>query len=130
MFRSESEPGRDFVKRIIGLPGERVQILAGVPHINGVPLAQEHVGAGGEGGLARIVRETLPNGVAYETLDSGATDLDNTRVYLVPEGAYFVIGDNRDQSADSRVPWFGFVPFDNLIGRVDYHIAAADTPRD
>ena len=65
-------------------------------------------------------RETLPNGVSYVTLDRTPTsELDNTRVYVVPEGHYFMMGDDRDNSADSRVPsYVGYVPYDNLIGRV------------
>lgn len=67
-------------------------------------------------------RETLPNGVSYIVCDKRQnSELDNTRVYVVPDGHYFMIGDDRDNSADSRVPsMVGYVPFDNLIGPVTW----------
>lgn len=120
VFRPVSEPDRDFVKRVIGLPGDRIQMIGGVLHINGVAVTLESLGAvmtdAGEG---QSYRETLPNGVNYVVLDMGDTELDNTREFVVPEGNYFVMGDHRDNSADSRVTFVGFVPVENFIGRVD-----------
>ena len=112
----------DFVKRIVGLPGERIQLAGGVVLIDGHAAKQVEIGPaapelGAEG--AKIVRETLPNGVSYETLDTEPDSaLDNTKEFLVPEGRYFVLGDNRDNSNDSRLD-LGFVPFENLIGRAE-----------
>jgi signal peptidase I len=126
VFRPVSEPERDFVKRLVGLPGDRIQMIDGVLHINGAAVAREALGeqrfsTEGVPFTAQAVRETLPNGVSYVTLDRGATELDNTRVYTVPQGSYFFMGDDRDNSADSRVPSVvGYVPFENLIGRVDH----------
>jgi signal peptidase I len=125
VFRPAPEPDRDFVKRLIGLPGDRIQMIEGVLHINGEGVQREALGLmqiDSDGMVERIpaFRETLPNGVSYVTLDRTPTsELDNTRVYVVPEGHYFMMGDDRDNSADSRVPsYVGYVPYDNLIGRV------------
>jgi signal peptidase I len=119
VFRGESA---DFVKRIVGLPGEKVQMTNGALLIDGQAAKQQENGdASSEYGVegAKVIRETLPNGVSYDTLDLGAdTMLDNTGEFLVPEGSYFVLGDNRDNSMDSRLK-LGFVPFENLIGRAE-----------
>jgi len=127
VFRPTPEPDRDFVKRIIGLPGDHVRMAGGVLYINEQPVARQAMGVTAfrnESGIVEQIpefRETLPNGVSYETFDRGETELDNTRDYLVPEGNFFVLGDDRDNSADSRVASVvGFVPFENLVGRVDH----------
>ncbi len=125
VFRPVPEPDRDFINRIIGMPGDRVQMIDGVLHLNGTPVPREPLGEqsfDGDGApfRAQVYRETLPNGVSYLTLDRGDSELDNTRVYTVPTGSYFMMGDDRDNSADSRVPSVvGYVPFEYLIGRVD-----------
>jgi signal peptidase I len=110
----------DYVKRVVGLPGDRIQMIQGQLYLNGAPVKRERLAdIIEEGRPAKHWRETLPNGASYETLD--ITDngfLDNTQIYVVPAGAYFVLGDNRDNSQDSRVATHGNVPFDNLIGRV------------
>jgi signal peptidase I len=134
VFRPVTEPDRDFVKRLIGLPGDRIQMIDGVLQINGEAVAREALGertfnSEGVPFRAQAIREALPNGVSYVTLDRGATELDNTRVYTVPEGHYFFMGDDRDNSADSRVPSVvGFVPFDNLVGRVDHILSGSSEP--
>jgi signal peptidase I len=127
VFRPAPEPDRDFVKRLVGLPGDRIQMIDGVLHINGAAVEREALGlldVAGDAGVERIpaFRETLPNGVSYITLDrTPNSEIDNTSVFVVPAGAYFVMGDDRDNSADSRVSSVvGYVPSDNLIGRVDY----------
>lgn len=132
VFRPVPEPDRDFIKRIVGLPGDRIQMIAGVLHINGEAVARQPLGeievAGWDGGTERVLahREMLPNGVSYTTLDRiPDSELDNTHEYNVPEDHYFMLGDDRDNSADSRVPSvMGYVPFDNLIGRVSLIIGA------
>lgn len=138
--------GRDFIKRLIGLPGDRVQVLQGQIILNGTPVPQEPdgvftevaapqgpqrlrprcengpVGLGGTCEKSRFI-ETLPNGVSYDVLNIGPRNLDNTGIYTVPEGHYFFMGDNRDNSSDSRVPQsaggIGYVPYEDLIGRAD-----------
>ncbi|EPX87010.1 signal peptidase I [Salipiger mucosus] len=138
--------GRDFIKRVIGLPGDRIQMKQGVLHINDEPVQVEPAGTFeevaepqgpqrlrprcengpvGTGGTCEKSRftETLPNGVSHNILNITMQGSDNTSVYTVPEGHYFMMGDNRDNSSDSRVPsaanGVGFVPYENLIGRAN-----------
>jgi signal peptidase I len=120
----------DFIKRVIGLPNDRVQVTAGVLYINDKPLERQQVDdfighdpcrpAPANAPAVRVVqwRETLPNGVSYNTLQCGrAGTADNTGVYTVPAGYFFMMGDNRDNSVDSRFPDVGYVPLDRFIGR-------------
>jgi signal peptidase I len=120
VYRYPRDTSVDYVKRVVGLPGDRIQMIQGQLYLNGAPVKRERLAdIIEEGRPAKHWRETLPNGASYETLD--ITDngfLDNTQIYVVPAGAYFVLGDNRDNSQDSRVATHGNVPFDNLIGRV------------
>lgn len=138
--------GRDFIKRLIGLPGDRVQMKDSVLHINDEPVELRDAGVFeetyapqgsqgasprcengpvGPGGICIKSRqiETLPNGREHPILNIGVQSSDNTGVYVVPEGHYFFMGDNRDNSSDSRLPQsaggVGFVPYENLIGRAD-----------
>jgi len=124
VFRLPKDGTTDYIKRVIGLPGDRIQMIDGLLHINGVPVKRERIAdfIDDEDGAAEHVRrwrETLPNGVTYQTLDlQDDGPLDNTEEYLVPPGHYFMMGDNRDNSADSRVASaVGYVPFENLIGK-------------
>ncbi|MEW2918121.1 signal peptidase I [Ruegeria sp. ANG10] len=138
--------GRDYIKRLIGLPGDRVQVREGQIILNGTPVPQQPdgvftevaepqgpqglrprcengpVGIGGVCEKTRLI-ETLPNGVSYDVLNITNQGSDNTGIYTVPEGHYFFMGDNRDNSSDSRLPQsaggVGYVPYDNLIGRAD-----------
>ena len=139
--------GSDFIKRLVGLPGDTVQVRGGVLQINGEPVevepvdpfvevkapqgsqrsvprcANDPVGLGGECVKERAL-ETLPNGETHSILDIvDGSATDDTPLFTVPEGQYFFMGDNRDNSSDSRVPravgGVGFVPYENLIGRAD-----------
>ncbi|MGB8623526.1 MAG: signal peptidase I [Paracoccaceae bacterium] len=139
--------GSDFIKRLIGLPGDRIQMKNGVLNINDEPVKMEPAGIFtepftkqgpmgyyprcsnspvGEGGTCEKQRftETLPNGVSHDVLNvADGLSADNTKVFTVPEDQYFFMGDNRDNSEDSRFSvvsgGVGFVPRDYLIGRAD-----------
>jgi signal peptidase I len=127
VFRPPLEPYKDYIKRLIGLPGDRIQMRDGVLHINGEPVAREQVGVTTECGVdeAILYRETLPNGVNYLTCDINPTkiDLDETREFQIPNGHYFMMGDNRDNSDDSRRS-VGFVPYDNLVGPAQFTVVS------
>jgi signal peptidase I len=124
VFRLPKDDSIDYIKRVVGLPGDRIQVIDGVLNVNGQPVKREHIDdyvTDDDGVVQRVkqFRETLPNGVTYTTLD--LTDngfYDNTPVYTVPAGDYFMMGDNRDNSTDSRVlSQVGYVPYENIIGK-------------
>jgi signal peptidase I len=129
VFKLPRDGRTDYVKRVIGLPGDRIQMRDGVVWLNGTPLARQELAPGFEHtdfGYSRPVHrflETLPDGRSYVTWGYGSDgDVDNTGVYVVPPGHYFVMGDNRDNSEDSRYPeqvGVGYVPAENLVGRAD-----------
>lgn len=121
-------PSREeYVKRVIGMPGDTIQMINGILNINGKPVKREEIGPGtdtdsrGVTVPVTLYKETLPNGVSHtiqEITDNGP--LDNTGVYTVPAGHYFMMGDNRDRSQDSRVlSAVGYVPFANLVGKAE-----------
>ncbi len=127
VFKLPRDNATDYIKRIVGLPGDRLQVRNGVLHINGTPIKRERVDdfsyqdRYGRKRVYRQYRETLPNGAAYMTLDATPTgSLDNTQIYTVPPDHYFGMGDNRDKSLDSRVPSVGFIPAENLVGRAEF----------
>ncbi len=149
----------DYVKRVVGLPGDRIQVEGGILHINGQALPtvrdgdfiEPKVRRGSPPGLPRCINEPVPAGGAcakehwLETLPGGRvhsvlnlngiigdtsaplySGADNTSEFTVPEGYLFFMGDNRDNSVDSRFPQIGMVPFENLIGRAEVIALSAD----
>ena len=130
VFKLPRDPRIDYIKRVIGLPGDRIQVLNGVVQINGRPVNDVKLtptqveSAFGEPQQVDRFRETLPDaGKAFTTYSFGPDgEVDNTGVYAVPAGHYFMMGDNRDNSVDSRYPTqtgVGFVPAENLVGRAE-----------
>ena len=119
VFKLPRDGHTDYVKRLIGLPGDRIDVRGGVLYINGRMVPRQPISSGPEG-VARF-RETLPNGVTYVVNDFGPDgDFDNVGGYIVPEDHYFFMGDNRDNSQDSRAPeavGVGYVPAANLEGK-------------
>jgi signal peptidase I len=127
-FRSPKDGMTDYVKRVVGLPGDRIQMKQGQLHINDVAVKRERLedfvgDACGTDAPAKVKRwrETLPNGATYETLDCIERGFyDDTNAYTVPSSHFFMMGDNRDNSTDSRVlSAIGYIQFENLIGRVE-----------
>ena len=125
VFRKPTDTSIDYIKRIIGLPGDRIQVINGILHINGEAVKREriedYVPEYGErlGQAVPQYIETLPNGVQHRIIEAMGDHwrLDNTPEYTVPPGHYFAMGDNRDHSQDSRVlSQVGFVPAENFIG--------------
>lgn len=137
VFKLPNDPSVNYVKRIVGLPGERIQMRDGRLYINGemVPRRDDGLAVTHRFGRDRSVQryiETLPGGHEHEILENSDTyPLDNTPEVTVPPGHYFTLGDNRDGSLDSRVPaeagGVGFVPAENLVGRVDRILYSRDT---
>jgi len=127
VFKLPTDNKTDYIKRIMGLPGDRIQVKHGIVYINDTALKRkrvadyiENTGGGGSFRAAQF-EETLPDGRKHLILElTDAGPLDNTDLYIVPEGHYFAMGDNRDNSQDSRVrEAVGFIPKANLVGRAE-----------
>jgi signal peptidase I len=133
VFKLPSNTSTDYIKRLIGLPGDTIQMKDGIVYLNDKPLPKEFVGTISTYEDYRfknikVFEETLPDGRKYRVLDKRPDgDSDNTGVFKVPPGHYFMMGDNRDNSSDSRIDpatdphhaGVGFVPFDHLVGRAE-----------
>ncbi len=137
VFKLPRDDTTDYIKRVIGLPGDKIQMINGVLNINGTPVPRERisdfVSTDAFGNTTKVARyrETLPNGVSYDTLDLDPNGIeDNTQVFEVPPDHYFMMGDNRDNSTDSRVSptagGVGYVPFENLVGRAEIIFFSVD----
>jgi len=162
IFKAPPLQTQDYIKRVIGLPGDQIQTIDGVVYINGMPVKKERLPdfevavspnteCHNSGAMARMAasefaaiskdgkricryphfRETLPNGVQYNVLDFGTYVQDDTPSVMVPEGMLFLMGDNRDNSLDSRFPpvpgaGIGLVPQNNLVGKASITIWSTD----
>ncbi|AWU93821.1 signal peptidase I [Azospirillum ramasamyi] len=134
VFKLPRDNKTDYIKRVVGLPGDSIQMIGGILHINGQPVKRERIeDFVTTDSLGRSIRtaqfiETLPNGRSYRIIEeSDNGPLDNTPVFKVPAGNVFVMGDNRDNSLDSRVPsQVGFVPIENMVGRAEFLFFSLD----
>ena len=121
VFKTPENLRIDYIKRLVGLPGDEIQMIDGVLHINSKAVIREKIREqskivnNGKVITASVFKETFPNGKSFETYDFGNTRADNTKKFLVPVGMYFFMGDNRDNSKDSR--FIGPVPRENLVGK-------------
>jgi signal peptidase I len=142
VFKAPPQDEQDYIKRVIGLPGDTIQMRDGQVILNGKPVPRERIAdfvipqspdyhceakfedvdaSGAPVCRYPRYRETLPNGVSFQTIDRGRTVADDTGVYTVPAGHVFMMGDNRDDSEDSRFSQeaggIGYVPLENLEGK-------------
>ena len=133
VFKLPRDNSTDYIKRIVGLPGDRIQMIHGQLYINGTEVPRKPDGdyiAEGDGPRILLKRyiESLPDGATHFILKaSDDQPLDNTQEYKVPDGYVFAMGDNRDNSLDSRVlNAVGFVPVENLVGRAEFIFFSID----
>lgn len=135
VFRLPRDPSIDYIKRIVGLPGDSIQMIHGHLYINGKELPRQPDGTytteGDGDGPSMLLKkyiETMPDGLKHPILKaSDDGPLDNTQVYHVPPGYVFGMGDNRDDSLDSRVlNAVGYIPVQNLVGKADFIFFSID----
>lgn len=123
VFRQPTDVSIDFIKRVVGLPGDRIQVKDGILYINGEQVERTYVGKTKARNATSVIdfkvyEETFPNGTKHYIQERSDNDsLDNTVEFTVLEDHYFMMGDNRDNSRDSRTPSVGMVPAENLIGK-------------
>ncbi len=136
VYSPRNVPNTAFVKRLIGLPGDRIMMRDGMLFINGTAVRKIEQGnmqiaSAGQTVEASINRETLPNGATYQTLDLGdGREFDTTTEFVVPSNEVFVLGDNRDDSLDSRYSDHGFVPQSAIIGKAWFAWSSIFKPSD
>jgi signal peptidase I len=148
VFKTPQDNRTDFIKRVIGLPGDTVQMVSGQLFLNGQPIPKQRLDdwtgtpTPGQPCLSASetlchfprYRETLPGGRSYDVLDLRAQGSDNTARYTVPPGQLFLMGDNRDNSLDSRFTvaenGIGLVPVENLVGRAQFMFFSWDANGD
>ena len=132
VFRLPANTSVDYIKRVVGLPGDKIQLKGGQLYINDTVLPRRMVGTktlpiGSRSVSVTAYEETMDNGKSYIIHELSDNDrMDNTGVYEVPEGHYFMMGDNRDQSKDSRFLDVGMIPHENLIGRAEFLFFSVD----
>ena len=145
VFKLPSDGKTDYIKRVIGMPGDKIQIINGEVYINNQRLSYKEIGVYKDNNLInrkkkalgcrneklKILEETLPNGKSYNILDSDITSYaDNTGIYNVPKDHFFVMGDNRDNSQDSRfISTVGFIPYENLVGKAQFIFFSLENAR-
>ena len=123
VFRQPTDVSISFIKRVVGLPGDRIQVKDGILHINGEQVKRRYLGNKKARNAASVIdfkvyEELLPNGTKHYIQERSDNDsFDNTVEFTVLEGHYFMMGDNRDNSRDSRTSSVGMVPAENLIGK-------------
>jgi signal peptidase I len=138
VFKLPRDPSIDYIKRIVGLPGDKIQMVDGVLNVNGKPVELKRAEDFLDNEYNRNIEtpqfiETLPGGREHPILKlnkPGTYQFDNTPVFEVPADSVFAMGDNRDNSLDSRVPprndGVGFVPLENLVGRAEFRFFSYD----
>ena len=127
VFKNKKDGNKDYIKRVVGLPGDQIEMVGGHLHINGKPIQKESLGlmdvtCDGRPAKAPAYQETMDNGVSYRVDECHGDNgrLDNIGPFQVPAEHYFMMGDNRDQSQDSRVySLVGYVHYDDLVGKAE-----------
>ncbi len=133
VFKNKRDRNRDYIKRVIGMPGDKVQTINGTVYINGQLverefISEETVRCDAFSGRAKTYRETLPNGVSYMIQEcyGNSARLDNIGPFTVPAGHFFMMGDNRDNSQDSRTSSVSYVAADQIVGKAERLVFSVD----